>query len=280
MNRYEEVKRLTEKPEIVKGMNRQIQSLLDTARNYWSYYCQYKKLDEAQIILQSYYEDGELKENVMGILDQLYIDFAWKVYDLVNIEEKKKTSKSEFWEILANRKITRYLSKKGIEHSEKIEEEIYRAYISMCSSHDENCKLDYIHINNLKKAIELLKENQTVTMKSYEESFGKIFNDTVVDEIIWLSGFDDEKNQTTLYWLIASIRQAMTYGEITNRMETDARPNRFVYFKSKNDDSFCVNLEKTKSNIEKILKKYPQNIIEDFELDVLEVEELFSKIIK
>lgn len=275
MNKYEEVKRLTEKPEIVKGMNRQIQSLLDTARYYWSYYCQYRNLDEAQKTLQYYYQDGELKENVMGILDQQYIDFAWKVYS--SVDEGKKYSESNFWKVLENRKIESYLSKKGIENSKKIADEIYRAYNSMCSSHDQNCKLEYLHIDNFKNAIKLLKENRTVTMKSYEESFEELFSDTVIDKIIWQSGFDDVAHQGYLYFLIASIRQSMTYGKITNRMKTETRPDRFIYFKS---GGFCENLGNIKSNIEEILKKYPQDIIEDFELDVIEMNDLYARIMK
>lgn len=266
---YNQLISCLEKKEIPNIIREQIKNFIVCSNEYIRYELQYTKLDKSQSTLVKYYPKpiGYLTISEKYFIELMYdiykkkyngSEYKFFTYYLYAVDEIKK----DFDKLLNHKKN----NPSNLDYYSKIET------ISDKVEYLGGSVLDIksLALQSLEESISLLKGNQKtveIDMKtSYEQMYTKDFQNNILE----LLKSNNQNNYLALYFLISEIRRAFSIGEIRNFTQSAKKKKSLIVFQ----DKHTYNLKTLKENINIILSKYPQRVINDFESQKQEIDEL------
>lgn len=271
-NNYQQLEELITKEGVPYFIPDQVKSLFRECRNYLMYYNQYKNLKLSQKILSHFYDNGEARDDKLPLFSRMLTEVLLQYYIKIHPEKKPTAAKSDF--------VNEYLLK-----PEELQKKMYQMGIDkgiVLGYHKEICEftkegnnpIEALNTGSYIKALELLKENQKPIPVTNEEGFEEVLSEGYKELLASMARKNTVVGYINIYFYIAWMRRALTDGEIKNHTPSDRKKKNHVFFKK----SFSKNTKMLKASIKKILDKYPDDILKEYEDDKEAINQVKRKI--
>lgn len=263
---YNELNKFLENKSIPIYVNKEINSFISYGKEYIYYREQYINLKAIQSVLDKYYDsDGdEIEKENFYICDKYFVKLLFDFY-------KNKYGGTEYKFLNYYLNEPKVIFKElcdavGNSNIEIIKEKITFYYVeeivNKLHNRAESFRFSTLNLQSLEDSIYTLKHKRYIREIGIDEAYKKMFSKRFHEYLI--SQLEYQNYATLIVNNLPSMRRLFLEGDMKNRSS-----EYFIF-----NESFSNNLNELKEKINIILNKYTQDIINNFESQKHEFDEL------